>query len=247
MNVFRKWPYKVAARRKRKASLECLARRKDAVLLRSKKLRSCCRGSCGPGREVLSGMSDPIPGDRTNVGAMPEVRSHTSDRCRPNMPLVLSQRRWRAKHRRGWGGGRGPTWGKWDVLNFSWADESKQRERLKIVIKAWKAELIVTVSNLQTQFQWFCLSFWLLVSIQGKIPTEVNSQKDKFQEVNVSRPSGIWQLGSSLPGHWQVFQLPPSQLPPPQHPTFPLPSSYFPLFLLNPHLCPKFEAQDSFF
>ena len=57
VNVLENDPAKLQQEGKRR-SLQCLAQKKDATLLRSKKMRSCCKGRGGPSREVLRGTSD---------------------------------------------------------------------------------------------------------------------------------------------------------------------------------------------
>ena len=57
VNVLENDPAKLQQEGKRR-SLQCLARKKDATLLRSKKMRSCCKGRGGPSREVVRGTSD---------------------------------------------------------------------------------------------------------------------------------------------------------------------------------------------
>ena len=92
------------------------------------------------------------------------------------------------------------------------------------------------------------------------VATSVNSRENPYGSKQPKRQvpgskclSSIRDLAAGFLSSWSLAGFPASfkpaaaPTPCPRHPTFPLPSSYFPLFLLNPHLCPKFEAQDSFF
>lgn len=83
--------------------------------------RQLCEGRWG------SWVGQQVPPLGTRVSCRTDARgkrtgaAQISDGCGPNMPLLLSQRRWReAKQRWEWGG---VMWGEWDKSTFSPAED----------------------------------------------------------------------------------------------------------------------------